>query len=131
MNCIRHWRLPVNCLNKGCSQWPRTIDFRLWKGIAKANKRTTKQEQAVGRREAQQNGSKSLRVAPESFDNQKTAPQLDRQKWKLLTLYVEALNRMEVQSVGMLCCVNYPPNAVAFGWTFLYTIRVLVCGRRS
>ncbi|KAI3418157.1 hypothetical protein GPALN_010373 [Globodera pallida] len=36
-----------------------TVDFRLWKGIAKANKRTTKQEQAVGRREAQQNGSKS------------------------------------------------------------------------
>uniref|UniRef100_A0A914H2Z1 Uncharacterized protein n=1 Tax=Globodera rostochiensis TaxID=31243 RepID=A0A914H2Z1_GLORO len=149
MNCIRHWRLPVNCLNKGCSQWPRTIDFRLWKGIAKANKRTTKQEQAVGRREAQQHchGLERLKVLThvevadimyvealhrlESFDNQKTAPQLDRQKWKLLTLYVEALNRMEVQSVGMLCCVNYPPNAVAFGWTFLYTIRVLVCGRRS
>uniref|UniRef100_A0A914GYF1 Uncharacterized protein n=1 Tax=Globodera rostochiensis TaxID=31243 RepID=A0A914GYF1_GLORO len=64
MNCIRHWRLPVNCLNKGCSQWPRTIDFRLWKGIAKANKRTTKQEQAVGRREAQQHchGLERLKV---------------------------------------------------------------------
>ncbi|KAI3418677.1 hypothetical protein GPALN_007785 [Globodera pallida] len=72
----------------------RTVDFRLWKGIAKANKRTTKQEQAVGRREAQQNcyGLERLKVLSReglgSSGNCRNWIDTSESRWQ----YVEALN---------------------------------------
>ncbi|KAI3420453.1 hypothetical protein GPALN_003750 [Globodera pallida] len=129
---------PCELLEQRMLTMARTVDFRLWKGIAKANKRTTKQEQAVGRREAQQNcyGLERLKVLSREglgssgncrnwIDTSESRwqyvealnwlgislvirklPQLDRQKWKLLTLYVEALHRHSV----CFCCVDQSPN---------------------
>uniref|UniRef100_A0A914IF13 ATP-dependent DNA helicase n=1 Tax=Globodera rostochiensis TaxID=31243 RepID=A0A914IF13_GLORO len=88
---------PGELLEQRMRTMARTVDFRLWKGIASANK--TKQDRAVGASEAQQHCHGLERLSPVTGGTRliRNQPQLNRHVELLTFMYVEALHRKQPQ----------------------------------